>query len=224
MEKKYQEEVEKIAKDAFLSEDEKRQRIQETTEYYEQLGYNMNDQLLIAIGKNKELYDKDWKWYHDNFDYKISAEKDYITTFENTYLGPLGDLYKNFKDAMVGEEGYVTLVDEAIKQFGEDQRLAMQAGGITDYINQVKGAADGAMQSTSDAAKQVHTDAGNMVTDIGNVIDKMKELYGLNASNFVTQMGEAAGAVTQFIEKWSKVNNVELPNPSSPPSGGDANP
>jgi hypothetical protein len=219
MEKKYQEEVEKIAKDALLSDDEKRERIRQTTEYYEQLGYNMNDQLMIAIGKNKELYDKDWKWFNENFDYKISAEKDYITTFEDTYLGPLGNLYENFAEAMTGPDGYVTKVNNALDQFKVDQEQALQAAGLENFIKDVGEAASGAATKAQDAASDVHTAAGDMVTDIGNVIDEVKKLNDISYQPFIDHIGSATGALTEFLNTWTRVNTASV---SSPPANGDS--
>jgi len=213
MEKKYQEEVEKIAKDALLSDDEKRERIRQTTEYYEQLGYNMNEQLMIAISKNKDLYNDDWKWFNENLGYKISAEKDYITTFENTYLGPLGDLYENFTEAMTGPDGYVTKVNAALEQFKVDQEQALKAAGLKNFIDDVGSAASGAATKAETAAGKVHTAASDMATDISNVIDEVKKLNDINYQPFIDHIGSATGALTEFLNTWTRVNTASANSP-----------
>ena len=226
MEQQYVEEMYKIANDATLTEDEKEQRMRETQEYYQQLAQIMSDQLGIALDKNSALYRDDWTWFNKYTGYKISDIDDFITEMKDTYLGELDPtlteadgIYDRFAEACEGYFGRITTALGNYKTRQDEILSESGLGGLTNLADTLKGKMGEATKAADDAEKQVATDTGKMVTDIGNVIAELQKLNGISINGFVQAMGQAAGAVTDLVNEYARLNQATGTTPTLPPPG-----
>jgi hypothetical protein len=82
----------------FKSDEEYYAEVNRLTQYYTgQRNYYL-DEMNKGITNNQETVNEDWKSYSDATGYKMSADKDYLDSFDETIYAQLTG-YKSIEDA-----------------------------------------------------------------------------------------------------------------------------
>ena len=152
-------------------------------QYQEQLDIQQ-DELQKALDNNKQLYDEDWKNYHDATGYKISDMEDFATKFKDTMLG-----------ALLGSESDTANFNDLIKDSVYNLTLGLQQAAETYYENLEK-----AMQAAGTSTKDFAEDASESIEQV--VQDSQKGTDAVN--NMADQMKTAFGEITDSVSSWQE--------------------
>lgn len=152
-------------------------------QYQEQLDAQQNE-LQKALDNNKQLYDEDWKNYHDATGYKISDMEDFATKFKDTMLG-----------ALLGSESDTANFNDLIKDSVYNLTLGLQQAAETYYENLEK-----AMQAAGTSTKDFAEDASESIEQV--VQDSQKGTDAVN--NMADQMKTAFGEITDLVSSWQE--------------------
>ena len=244
LEKEYADQMEKIATDASLTQDQKEERLQETQAYYQRMADIMTDQLGIAIDRNSELYTKDWTDYAAMTGYKISEEGKYQTALKYTYFEVLmpgleqaSDLFDMFTEATVGEGGYLPRIEQGLDDFKVRQDEVLNAAGtsLETYRDDVVGAMEDISDASTTAIDQIGESAEKMEDTFSEVVDKVRELDDYDLSEFRGGIEDLVESVSKLVDKFKDLSDSasqayhdidssagNIPGfPSTPGEGGD---
>lgn len=152
-------------------------------QYQEQLDTQQNE-LQKALDNNKQLYDEDWKNYHDATGYKISDMEDFATKFKDTMLG-----------ALLGSESDTANFNDLIKDSVYNLTLGLQQAAETYYENLEK-----AMQAAGTSTKDFAEDASESIEQV--VQDSQKGTDAVN--DMADQMKTAFGEITDSVSSWQE--------------------
>lgn len=110
--------VEEIANNEELSIEQRQQKMDELTEFYnEKMQYSASEMEKV-ISNNKSLYYEDWAAYSEATDYKIAKSDELATSFGQTLLGQL-----------TGEDSINTFVDSFVSMSSQTSERLKEAGG-----------------------------------------------------------------------------------------------
>lgn len=207
-----------IAKDTSLSEEEKQKRMAEARQYYNSMGLAISEEVDLALGYNKELYDGYWTWYSDKYDYAISKQSEYQTSFENTILGAMYDtipsaqsLFEQFTLALGDPStGYYAQLTQASRDYADNQKNAFETAGfdISTFVEDASGAVDTMADNAEEAAKQVDEAVSAMTEDLEKVSGVYDTINGLNLDAARDQITGMIDSINGLIGKYSELSKA----------------
>ena len=160
--------------------------------YYEKWQF-YNDQMNGALGNQKDVYENDWTKYAANTGYKISANEDFVDSWEETTLAAL----TGFESLAQYSNTFYETVDDSLK----DLESAFDDWyEQTDKIMQEAGTSMGDFQKTVADAVGTKDKKGT----IRNSIDlTQKEVNNLKTA-MVKLNSDTAKAANEFEKTWGK--------------------
>lgn len=212
MEEEMASKIEEIMNDETLSIEEKEQHVKDITDFYTQQISYYNSQLAIAIGNNKELYTTDWQEYSEKTGYKISADKDYIDSWNETTLA--------VKTGVSDQSQYFNLVtnnlaiaqqtcSSLLKTYKTEVDTALKAAGTSwetyeKDVNKIVGNAKkgtGLVGDAADAAKSSEDMKDQYIKDFNDVMNKFKTFV----SDYKTRVEKLKALNAQLTSSYEKV-------------------
>lgn len=183
--------LEEIAENDALTYEEKKELIAETTEYYLERINFYSDQLGIAFDNNSQLYEKDWQEYHDKTGYKISANEDYIDSWEETSLAIITNVNS--------QQEYLRILETAIREARDTSREACDTAteslnnvGFTsqvlgNVIDQMTNQLENDARRASMSAEQMSREYQSAVTQIMNSVQAFTSTYCSQITAIIAQ-------------------------------------
>lgn len=194
--------------------------------YYEMMEFYTN-QMNLALGNNKQLYNGDWKEYSISTGYKISANKDFMDSFSETLLGQMtgyrsaeGYLQAHIEavgsvdnpESLLGKlgtayNGYSAKVDAAMEAAGTSTKNFAEHldGYVNDEENGIAANAKKASSSVEKAGKDMKDAMDKVIGDVTNFSSK----YGSKIQAIISKNTQLANSLNSVIAKWSELNGEE---------------
>ena len=201
----------------YASIDDYYAEVERVQKQYQDKLEQQENELQKAIDNNKELYDSDWKNYHEATGYKISDTEKFVTSFKDSLLGGIlgsdsdsadfsnligGAVDNLVKDLMTGAEEYYKNLEEVMNSAGTS--TGDFADDIGTSIDEVVDKSTQGAQAAEDLANKFEENFSSM-TDI---VTSWQETYGQAMQNMV----DSNMAV---IESFNKMLEVLSIDPSS---------
>lgn len=230
----WQETLNQILEDDSLSLAEQQARIAEASDFYTQRLAYVNEQLGIAVGNNRTLYEEDWTKYSEVTGYKISADEDYVDTWGETTLAVLTGAHD--------QQGYYQSVQLAfstavasIQQETAKYQEALNAVGLSADALAGKISADVEVQKQASneaalAAEDMSQRAQGAMEEIMNKAGEFSERWVTELEATITKNQEYVQSILDMITALSDLDAAaNTPKPSNPPvdpgdGGGGGNP
>lgn len=230
MQQEMADKLQEIAMDESLSIEEREAKMAEVQAFYqEQMGYYC-DELELALGNNKKLYDEDWTDYAQKTGYKISKDEEYVDSFQETDLAVLTG-FNNMEDYQANfNTASESLLDESSDAFDTWQvnmDAAFGAAGFTmeNFADQADRELDKVKDDSQAVADKVKEDAGFMQGDYQEVIDKIVEWENQYSQSIASMVGESDKIIEKFnsvLALWAQVKSAaSQPTPTPDSGGGD---
>ncbi len=237
-EKEWAQALQAIYLDTTLTEEERKNRIEQTNEFYRQRFQYFTGEIEKATGNNQKLYERDWMAYSAKTGYQIADNESFQTSFNDTILGTIYDgvnsieeLHGNLNTAMgaPGIEGSLLgTLDSSYKQWSANVDLAMDMAGtsVGDFAGAVKGMAGTVATDGEQAAKDVE-DQGKRVGDTFNgiktAVDTWLTAYSTSIASaisenekLVTSIQKIAAAYLAALKAQDSFNGSNTGGGSNP--------
>ena len=170
----------------FASDADYYAEVQRLTDYYTgQRNYNL-DELNKGITNNRETYNEDWRSYSDLTGYKISADEQYLDSFNETVYAQLTG-YQSIEDAQARFADATNMMVESLKE------------AYVDWQAAVKLIMETAGTSVEDFAKDAGDAIGKISEDSSEAAGDVEEM----AKDFEEAFKKVLGAVTQWQTDYS---------------------
>lgn len=218
----WQETLNQILEDDSLSLAEQQARIAEASDFYTQRLAYVNEQLGIAVGNNRTLYEEDWTKYSEVTGYKISADEDYVDTWGETTLAVLTGAHD--------QQGYYQSVQLAfstavasIQQETAKYQEALNAVGLSADALAGKISADVEVQKQASneaalAAEDMSQRAQGAMEEIMNKAGEFSERWVTELEATITKNQEYVQSILDMITALSDLDAAaNTPKPSNPP-------
>lgn len=162
--------LQEIADDETLSQEERMERIEETREYYlERLAF-YDEQLALSLDNNKSLYENEWLDYHEKTGYKISANKDYVDSWEETSIAILTNV-KTQGEYMNMLQEYLTQAANTARDCCQESINKLNEVGLT--TNNLTIIVNGATAQLTSDAQAIATSAQMMSAQYQSSINQI---------------------------------------------------
>ena len=213
-----------VDKSLYASEEEYLAELTRIREFYMEKSNRLMEQINAAMGNNKELYEQDWKAYSEATGYKISANEDYIDSWNETqyalltgyetleeYQQAFTDMLGSVDDpnSLIGQMAYAYSEWFAIVKQIEDasgmgmEELLAQVEDITDATAKVAAETDALSQSLGDTWKDILTDIQEFSSTLAETIEGA--IKGIESE------------VEALIKLIKSLYNGEVPDQQQPP-------
>ena len=209
--------------------DEKYQaEVARITEHYSQQMEFYNGEMSKVLGNNKTLYEEDWTNFSKYTGYKLSAEKDYVTNWNQTILSQVTGFetqegfYQNFNKAIFGDDptkpskdSLIGRLVEAYKAMRQQIQQANEAAGydteslataLVGNIGTATTQAENAAQNITTSAQNIATAIGEMTTGIGDAMDE----YCDAMSAMVESTDVLLDALLDFLSIAGDIGDLEI--------------
>lgn len=210
--REYAEAMRAIANDMTLTEEERKKKMEELTEYYtEKYGW-LTEQLGMALEDSKWLYDNDWKDYSKATGYKISDDQKWQDQFTETIWSQITG-YQSLEDAQnTFKENATTMISSISSAFGQwntDLQTAFKNMGISlDDFSKDGGTLDTKIQAIIKKLGDVNTAYSNYyekaTSGFGEIVRAAGEQYTL----LDKEMQKYQNLISNTVEQLTKL--IEL--------------
>lgn len=209
-EEKYQAEVQRI-----------------TAHYTTQMEY-YNSEMNKVLDNNKTLYEQDWTNFNKYTGYKISAEENYVTRWNQTVLSQVTgfetqeEFYENFNKAVFGEdpahpsgESLIGRLVTAYKSMRDQITAANAAAGVetedlaTALLGNIEAAtqeAEAAADGITDAATEIVT----QITSIGDAVTDMVNNYSQAMATMEAETDAMLGVLLDFLTAYGEIGDLNI--------------
>ena len=227
--------LDQILADESLSLEEQQARITEASNFYTQRLAYVNEQLGIAVGNNRTLYEEDWTKYSEITGYKISADEDYVDTWGETTLAVLTGAQDQEGYYQSVQIAFATAVRE-IENETKKYQSALEAVGLSADTLTGKIAGDVEAQKTASneaalAAEDMSQRAQGAMQEIMDKASEFSEKWVTELEATITKNQEYVQSILDMITALSDLeaaqnvpapSNPDLPSTPSGPGGGDS--
>ena len=171
-----------LDKAKFKSDEEYYAEVNRLTQYYTgQRNYYL-DEMNKGITNNQETVNEDWKNYSDATGYKMSADKDYVDSFDETILAQLTG-YRSIEDAQNRFADATSVMVEdlrtAFRKWQENTESAMQAAGTS--IENFGRDVNKTIYGEGDDDKGIVGASDDVIDKIEDIADEMADAFGPDA-------------------------------------------
>lgn len=216
-----------LDKAKFASDEEYYAEVSRITEYYTGMNSYYLSEEEKAIKNNQETYQKDWTEYSKVTGYKISADEDYVDSFDETIYSQITG-YQTIQEAQEAfaqaTQIMVNDLKNAFASWSESVSRLMKAADTTisqfsgDVAESIYGDGEepGLIEASNDAADSVNNMAESMVTDFSKVTDAVtswQETYSDNMDKIIAKNEEVVKSANAIITAQSgyDANGEKLP-------------
>ena len=218
----------------YASYEEYQAAVAQITADYSELINGYYDQLDGVLDNNQKLYNTEWTEYSAMTGYKISADEDYVDSFDETTLS----LLTGFNDITTAENAWHEAVatalndcTEAYYQWYQDTQTALSDGGtsIEDYGDKVDEVTEQAEEDAEDIAEEQEKLAEDYKNSYSEIISSLSEFcknYDTNIrkiinsnKDLVDSINKVIGAAADLAENTDEDGNTK--NKNTTQSTGD---
>lgn len=220
---------------------------QRITDYYSEKMNYFGSEMNKVMDNNKILYTEDWVAYSERTGYKISADENYVDSFNETVLSKLTgyqtmeDMQTNFNKLVYGEgngeeldpESLLGQLDTAYRTWEGDVNDVMTAAGTSteDYGEQMHEVLLGDEKSVKKDMEEATANAETMTIKVTENLSKiteamgnMQEQWATYVGNMCTQNIALADSFRMLMGEWTKFEDKnssgDFEDDSNDSSGG----
>ena len=216
-----------LAEETDLTDEEFEKRKKEIQDYYLAKMDYYTRQLKIVLENNNYLYNTDWQNYSTATGYKISANEDFIDSFEETTyaqltgFNSLDQVYNSFA------ENTEIALQETTKNFQDyknNVKIVFESAGmdVTEFsesfqkeMNEIQKSSD----ETAENSEEMKDDMIDAFDQITNSVSTFNTNYGEQIDGVIQKNLDLITSLDDVLKKIGEVNNAEV-NPSTSPSNG----
>ena len=212
----------------YDTEEKYQAEVQRITDHYTTQMEYYNSEMNKVLDNNKTLYEQDWTNFNKYTGYKISAEENYVTRWNQTVLSQVTgfetqeEFYENFNKAVFGEdpahpsgESLIGRLVTAYKSMRDQITAANAAAGVEteDLATALLGNIEAATQEAEAAADGI-TDAAteivNQITSIGDAVTDMVNNYSQAMATMEAQTDAMLGVLLDFLTAYGEIGNLNI--------------
>ena len=217
--------IEEITADQTLSMQQQQDMIDEITAHYTQKFGGYAGELELVLDNNAILYENDWMAYSERTGYKISADENYVTSFNETALSTLSGFetmeqyHQNFNEAT---ETMLTQTEEAFESWQANIDAAMTAAGtsVEDFKTKMSEEVGKALEESKRLADGMKTDSDTIKTafsDITSAAQNWSNTYSTIVSDILTKNTALAQSFQTLMDAWTKFEKGPTTNDTTTP-------
>ena len=203
--------IEEITNDQTLSLEEKQTLIDEFTAQYVEKFNGYAGELNLVLDNNKLLYEDEWTAYSNLTGYKISADENYVDSFNETMLSTLTgfqtaeEFHQNFNDITnmllnesdVAFEEWEDNVDEVFNAAGlSSEDLAVT---LEEQFNNISNESE----NLAEDIKNTGDEAVEAFNDITEAVDNWYNQYSATIDRVLAQNTALAESFRTLLSAWS---------------------
>lgn len=212
----------------YDTEEKYQAEVQRITDHYTTQMEYYNSEMNKVLDNNKTLYEQDWTNFNKYTGYKISAEENYVTRWNQTVLSQVTgfetqeEFYENFNKAVFGEdpahpsgESLIGRLVTAYKSMRDQITAANAAAGVEteDLATALLGNIEAATQEAEAAADGI-TDAAteivSQITSIGDAVTDMVNNYSQAMATMEAQTDAMLGVLLDFLTAYGEIGNLNI--------------
>lgn len=205
-----------IWEDTTLTDEEKEARAQEAIDFYTQKDAFLKEQMEKAIGRSKELYDTDWKNYSNATGYKISANEEWIKSFDGTVLSQITGFktLEEYQQAFAGSA--MTMANDMRTAYQTmtsniDKTLQNMGTSMATFAQDLQGLMNTNKQKIEEYTKEVDDDIEKMGTSSAEAMKKAADNWALYANYVANSAGANENLATALNNVIAAIGNVTAP-------------
>ena len=205
-----------IWEDTTLTDEEKEARAQEAIDFYTQKDAFLKEEMEKAIGHSKELYDQDWKNYSNATGYKISADEEWIKSFDGTVLSQITGFktLEEYQQAFAGSA--MTMANDMRTAYQTmtsniDKTLQNMGTSMTTFAQDLQGLMNTNKQKIEEYTKEVDDDIEKMGTSSADAMKKAADNWALYADYVANSAGANEDLATALNNVITAIGNVTAP-------------
>ena len=212
----------------YDTEEKYQAEVQRITDHYTTQMEYYNSEMNKVLDNNKILYEQDWTNFSKYTGYKISAEENYVTRWNQTVLSQVTgfetqeEFYENFNKAVFGEdpahpsgESLIGRLVTAYKSMRDQITAANAAAGVEteDLATALLGNIEAATQEAEAAANDI-TDAAteivSQITSIGDAVTDMVNNYSQAMATMEAETDAMLGVLLDFLTAYGEIGDLNV--------------
>lgn len=212
----------------YDTEEKYQAEVQRITDHYTTQMEYYNSEMNKVLDNNKTLYEQDWTNFSKYTGYKISAEENYVTRWNQTILSQVTgfetqeEFYENFNKAVFGEdpahpsgESLIGRLVTAYKSMRDQITAANAAAGVEteDLATALLGNIEAATQEAEAAADGI-TDAATeivgQITSIGDAVTDMVNNYSQAMATMEAETDAMLGVLLDFLTAYGEIGDLKI--------------
>lgn len=212
----------------YDTEEKYQAEVQRITDHYTTQMEYYNSEMNKVLDNNKTLYEQDWTNFSKYTGYKISAEENYVTRWNQTVLSQVTgfetqeEFYENFNKAVFGEdpahpsgESLIGRLVTAYKSMRDQITAANAAAGVEteDLATALLGNIEAATQEAEAAANDI-TDAAteivSQITSIGDAVTDMVNNYSQAMATMEAETDAMLGVLLDFLTAYGEIGDLNV--------------
>ena len=212
----------------YDTEEKYQAEVQRITDHYTTQMEYYNSEMNKVLDNNKTLYEQDWTNFSKYTGYKISAEENYVTRWNQTVLSQVTgfetqeEFYENFNKAVFGEdpahpsgESLIGRLVTAYKSMRDQITAANAAAGVEteDLATALLGNIEAATQEAEAAANDI-TDAAteivSQITSIGDAVTDMVNNYSQAMATMEAETDAMLGVLLDFLTAYGEIGDLKV--------------
>lgn len=212
----------------YDTEEKYQAEVQRITDHYTTQMEYYNSEMNKVLDNNKTLYEQDWTNFSKYTGYKISAEENYVTRWNQTVLSQVTgfeiqeEFYENFNKAVFGEdpahpsgESLIGRLVTAYKSMRDQITAANAAAGVEteDLATALLGNIEAATQEAEAAADGI-TDAAteivSQITSIGDAVTDMVNNYSQAMATMEAETDAMLGVLLDFLTAYGEIGDLNI--------------
>ena len=212
----------------YDTEEKYQAEVQRITDHYTTQMEYYNSEMNKVLDNNKTLYEQDWTNFSKYTGYKISAEENYVTRWNQTILSQVTgfetqeEFYENFNKAVFGEdpahpsgESLIGRLVTAYKSMRDQITAANAAAGVEteDLATALLGNIEAATQEAEAAADGI-TDAAteivSQITSIGDAVTDMVNNYSQAMATMEAETDAMLGVLLDFLTAYGEIGDLKI--------------
>lgn len=212
----------------YDTEEKYQAEVQRITDHYTTQMEYYNSEMNKVLDNNKTLYEQDWTNFNKYTGYKISAEENYVTRWNQTVLSQVTgfetqeEFYENFNKAVFGEdpahpsgESLIGRLVTAYKSMRDQITAANAAAGVEteDLATALLGNIETATQEAEAAANDI-TDAAteivSQITSIGDAVTDMVNNYSQAMATMEAKTDAMLSVLLDFLTAYGEIGHLNI--------------
>lgn len=222
LQKEFEDAILETIQNTNLSEKEKQARISELQQYYLQRMQIYYNTLNTALNNNREVYEKDWTAYNQLIGYRISADKDYIDKFNETWLGQqtgliagittVEEAFQMYQEGLGSIDGNGVLGETyaALEEYEQNINNLLGEVGLSGQISNYMDIISGKIKEADNAGSVLATTLGEELPDTINQIDDFQKKFNDRIEKMKNSIEKANEAVRTLIAYLSGLDDVDF--------------
>lgn len=218
-----------LAEETDLTDEEFEKRKKEIQNYYLTKMNYYTDQLKIALENNNYLYNTDWQNYNTATGYKISADEDFIDSFEETTYAQLTG-FNSLEQAyeIFAQNTEIALSDATtnFKKYQNNVKIVFNSAemDVEEFSESFQKKMDEIQDSSDEAAEGAEEMKDDMIDAFDQIegnIEAFNESYGSEIDSMVQKNEDLVTSIQTVIDKYKELQNtssstnVKVPNTTS---------